>query len=429
MKKCLFLVIVLPQIVAAQMTLSLQEFREAVMEYSNEVKAARSMEGAGHLLTRAARAAMFPSLDLAASADYVLRDDSEYLASPIKNYNYQAALTLQQIIWGGGAATASYRIASVNERMAAADVELRTEQVLHAAEVAYWTLSASVEQLAVARRYVEIVAGLHDVVQNRYDDGYVAKNDLLMVQTRLNEARMQFTRAEQYHTLSQQTLGSLLGYESDIDFRPSDSITAPVVLPPDEGLMAALAGRAEYERACLEVELRNHEADLVRAGFNPQIALGLSARLTTEAMNTSGSADIDGVVFANLSVPLFRWGERRSSVAAAGHAVTAGEHERLAVQDRISLEIGQALTDMHATARLLETASANLRTASESLSLNTFAYTEGRLAILDVLQSQLSWIQAYTAYVDALCGQKLSIAAYRMAVGSNDHPFPLSATP
>lgn len=59
----------------------------------------------------------------------------------------------------------------------------------------------------------------------------------------------------------------------------------------------------------------------------------------------------------------------------------------------------------------------NVRVASANLELNTFSYAEGKLPILDVLQSQLSWIQSCTNMVLSTHNYMVSVIDYRRAIG------------
>ena len=93
--------------------------------------------------------------------------------------------------------------------------------------------------------------------------------------------------------------------------------------------------------------------------------------------------------------------------------------ERVAVKnvsfDDLTLAISSAWTNITEAAIQIEIAQANLDVAGENLSLNTFSYNEGQLAVLDVISSQISWIQAYTNVITAHFNEKVAISAYRKA--------------
>ena len=414
MKFLFVLLMLLPISSAAQTALSLDEFRREVVEYSNRMQMAINRQRVAQERRQAAHTALLPEMSLSADADYLLRDRSDYMGAPLRNYNYSAAVTLSQSVWTGGEARNNYRIAQLNELIAAEEVDMEHAQVVLMAEEVYWRVAAADERLEVAHRYEQIVERLYEVVQVRYGDGYVAKNDLLMISTRLNEARLQRLDAEQLRKTLMLQMNNMMGLDYT-DYILVDTISAPVILPPLVALTTALGDRADYERASLTVRMRDNEVALTRSRFNPHLSLGARAQLSSSLFN--GAGEWDGVLFARLNIPIFAWGARKRSVAAARYATVESEYARRAVVDEIALNLAESLTAIEHTSVQLSVATSNLSAATENLSLSTFAYTEGRIPILDVLQSQLSWIQAYTSYLDVHCRLKIASVEYRYAAG------------
>lgn len=416
MRWFLSLFLLVPVSLAAQQSLSLDEFRTEVLAYSNEMQMARSRQSATRQQSRVARTNLWPDLSLSVDADYMLRNRKDILGSSLKHYNYGAVATVSQTLLGGESKSA-YHIARINELIATVGADAEYAQVVHAAETAYWSAAAAVERLAVVRRYEDIVRRLYEVVKVRYEDGYVAKNDLLMVSARLNEARMQLVEAEYHRKSVMLQINNMMGYEHYVDFALADTIATPVVMPTEVALMTALRSRADYERASLEVDLRGNEVEHAKSQYNPTVSLGMQALWATPTVNTNGTGEWDAMVFARISVPIFHWGARKHAVNAARYAVAESRYAQRAVEDAIALELAEALTAIEQNRLQLSISTSNLGSVVENLSLSTFAYTEGKIPILDVLQSQLSWIQAYTAYVDAHYQLKTAVVDYRYAAG------------
>jgi outer membrane protein TolC len=61
---------------------------------------------------------------------------------------------------------------------------------------------------------------------------------------------------------------------------------------------------------------------------------------------------------------------------------------------------------------------ASLDIATENLSLSTFSYAEGQIAILDVLSAQLSWIQLFTNAISARMAYRTALATYKLTTVS-----------
>ena len=100
------------------------------------------------------------------------------------------------------------------------------------------------------------------------------------------------------------------------------------------------------------------------------------------------------------------------SMSATRRSAQYAERQKV---DDLTLAISSAWTNITEAAIQIEIAQANLDVAGENLSLNTFSYNEGQLAVLDVISSQISWIQAYTNVITAHFNEKVAISAYRKA--------------
>ncbi len=59
-----------------------------------------------------------------------------------------------------------------------------------------------------------------------------------------------------------------------------------------------------------------------------------------------------------------------------------------------------------------------MENANQSLELNTYSYNEGKISLIDVLQAQISWIQAYGNKIGAFLNYQLSNAEYNRSIGA-----------
>lgn len=147
----------------------------------------------------------------------------------------------------------------------------------------------------------------------------------------------------------------------------------------------------------------------------PRLSAGVQGVWNSLSPNFSGETEVDGLTFLRLSVPIFHWGERRRTVAVSQAAFRSAQYAERQKVDDLTLAISSAWTNITEAAIQIEIAQANLDVAGENLSLNTFSYNEGQLAVLDVISSQISWIQAYTNVITAHFNEKVAISAYRKA--------------
>lgn len=402
---------------SAQESLSLNQYRERVIGYSNSLKMSQEANIAAEHKYKASRAGYYPSLSFAADANYMVNMPT-FAGMALKNYTYSANLAIQQNVYTGNAVTNQTKAAKIEQLIASFDQLTARDNVIYASDMTYWSLAASMVQKDVAREYVGIIGSLLQTVNERFENGYVSRTDLLMVQTRMNEASVQLTAAEKLYYTSLQDFNTMLGNLSTETFSIADSIF--MIKPIDYSastLDVALERRPDYLAASSEVDLQERVRRLARAKYNPQIMAGIQGVYGTSNPNISGNANIYGVAYASVRIPLFSWGERRNTVAQATCGLRAKEWALLDSRDKVNQELNNSKINLKQSLEQTEIAIRNLKISQENLDLNTYSYSEGRLPILDVLQSQVSWIQAYTSSVNACFQYHVAVADYQRALG------------
>lgn len=400
--------------------LSREEFRRRVVDYSNQLKMSRENVTAAELRVKKVRTGYFPSLGAQASFSYLTNQPMKFdiPGFSLKDYNYTTQLAIQQNVYTGHAVANQTRAARIEQSIAEIGLEMTLENVVYSADLTYWSLSAAQQQREIARRYVRIVDSLYSIVNTRFQDGYVSRTDLLMVETRLNEARLQEIAAEKLYRASLQNLNTLMGNLVPKGFYATDTIARPVEMPGRVPLEWVLEVRPDYRIARRQLDLSNQNIRLARTPYNPQLVAGFQGIYGTPEINLTGDGKLYGVAFAQLNMPIFRWNERRHSVNMARAAARSSQWALLEAENTVNGDLAVARTNMEQSYEQVRVAEANLQVALDNLILNTFSYSEGKLPILDVLSAQLAWIQSYTAFVNSNYNYKVSIADYYKAQGT-----------
>lgn len=399
----------------AQGRLTADEYRRLVADYSLRLKMTREQSSAAQDRFKAAKTGYYPSLALAANGSYTLGNDVQFGDMKLKEYNYSGNLTLQQNIYAGGSVRNSTRVAKVESDIAKLSEKDALQNVLYAADMTYLGAVAAYQQLEVMDRYVEIVRSLYSVVENRFKDGYVSRTDLLMVETRLNEAQINQISARKLYQNNLQSLNTMLGVDPYTTYQ-LDTLSLPETVLVAQ-MNEVLENRADFVIAGRQVDLAAANVRLMRSQYNPQLVAGIQGIFGTQQLNFTGDPKGYGAAYIQLSVPILMWGERHfnvSSVKAQERSATLAREQK---RDEIEGEVARARIDMTQTYEQAHMSGLNVRVASANLELNTFSYSEGKLPILDVLQSQLSWIQSCTNMVLSTHNYMVSVIDYRHAIG------------
>ena len=392
---------------------ALGDYRQAVVDYSLQLKAAAARSQAAAQTLGQARTGHLPRLSMDGSFTVAARH-----YNGVEHWTFSVLPQLVQTLYGGGSMRAGVEHAEAGYGAALCDEEFSRLQVFYAADYAYWSLSALNLYVDAMQQYVALIASLKEVVDRRFEEGYIAKGDVLMTDARLSEARYQLVTARQRAEVALHNFNILRGADAAAEVRLAQSIRDSIPMPQRVPFVEAVALRPDYAAA----ELRSGQAEagvrLARAPFNPQVSAGIGGSWQPYTPNRTGATVVDASAFVKLSVPIFHGGERRRAVGAARALLLESEWNAAQVRDDIEREEMNGWTAIVQSRAQVDASERTLRIAAENLEISTYSYREGLVTILDVLQAQLSWIQLYTSDLTARYNYAVAVADYRRITAS-----------
>jgi outer membrane protein len=366
--------------------------------------------GAAREGTVRAKAAYWPSLTVSGGwqgRDHEIVAIFGTFEAPTTQKNFfTAGADLIQILWDGGRRSA----ALAASRRSEAATELKGKLDVQAAELG--GLGAYLEVLVLkAQRQVvdQRIASLEEhlrIAQDLYDQGIVARNDLLGTQVRLRVVKDQVGQIENGIAVATQTLSRLMGRS------PDESLTLPEVLPSPPPLPDGLSGlkqraaednpRLTALRARLAVELSVVAA---RKGESwPSLFAQASHTYQENQFLAYPNAN---TLFVGVSWQAWENGSRKAAVRQAEIAVEKTRSEIGDLARGVEIDVGQAFRDFTQALREAGTARSNVEAAEENLRIEEDQYKSGLARTIDVLdaestlaESRFSLVnQHYTAYL------------------------------
>lgn len=387
---------------------TLDGYRQAVAEYSWALKNAASKSDEAAELMGMARTGFLPRLSLEGSFTGTVHH-----YEGLKQWTFGVLPQFVQVVYGGGAVQAAYRQAELSYDISLCDQEFSALEVRFTADYAYWNLSAAKLYAAAMGEYVAIIRSLKRVVDDRFREGYIAKGDVLMTDTRLNEAEYEQLTAERNYEVAEHNYNILRGTDAGLEVHLSQSIRDSIPMPERLTLDETLIQRPDYWAALLQTDQAVEGIRAARASYNPQVSVGIGGSWAPFVPNRTGETTLDGSAFLKLSVPIFHWGERRRAVGAARAVQAQSEWRAAALHDAILQDEMNGWTALVKGRAQVETTEKSLRIAGENLDISTYSYKEGLATILDVLQAQLSWIQLYTNAIRARYNYAIAVSDYQ----------------
>ncbi len=390
---------------------SLVDYRAQVVGYSLSLKKSDvSVESSIESLAKS-RTMRLPTLSLSGNFDYNMRS-----VEGQKSWRFDLQPQLTQTLYGGGAVAAEIESAKLTREVAMCDRYFTYLEVLYSADYAYWNLLSMGRYLEVVRNYVDIIKSLKEVVDRRFDEGYISKGDVLMIATRLSEAEYGLVSVEQLYSVALHNFNILRGQPAE-ESAVVERVDVTSVIPPRRAsLDEVLDKRPDYEAVQLKKEISKSAIRSVKATYNPSLSVGVLGNWAPSIPNFNGTTEMNGIAFARLSTTIFHFSERRRAVSVAKSSYMGSELDEKILHDDIAQEEANGWTTLVDSQAQVVSTSKSLDIASENLEISTFSYSEGQTTILDVMQAQLSWIQIYTNSVNAEFNYLVAISSYRKII-------------
>lgn len=392
---------------SAEAQISLSAYRDSVAGYDWRVKNAAVESDRNYEIMRQEYTSFLPRVSASGSfaKTFHRMGDNEL-------WSFSLQPRVVQTVYGGGGVKAAYRRAASGYEGALFDEEFTRLEVRYAADFAYWGLSAQALFLRAVEEYVSIIESLYRVVERRFDEGYIAKSDLLQVETRLSEARFDLITARRGYDEALHAFNILRGVAGDEPVSLSQSIVDFISMPERVALTAIAARRPDLLSAEAAVRSAEYGVEVARASYNPQLNVGVGGSWQTYVPNASGRTYLDASLMVELNIPIFHWGERRHAVASAAADVRRSMNVTGQIYDDMAREEADGWSALATSRSQVQSSLRNLEIAGENLSISTYSYKEGQATVLDVLQAQISWLQIYTNAITARYNYAVAVSAY-----------------
>lgn len=396
------------------------QYREKVLHYNQDIKAADYQVSMRTEMAQSARADFLPKLS--ADADFKYTGNPLQLTRTVgdipisfegRNIHYGGSLTLAQPIYMGGSLQAAYRKALQEKSLAEQERRRILNNIAYDADVHYWNAVAGREMVGVAAEYKKAVSRLVTVVKHRVEVEYIDKNDLLMAEVKLNEADYQWLQAINQAEVSNLALYSFAGLETNEDLS-TDSIVVALKQGMTEipDVMAALEQRPEMQIARSQVGIQESTGKIANAQYLPKISVGINGSYSSPGYDFTSDLDLNYAVYAKVSIPLYEWGKRKNTRHASRYQIQTAQENQQKIEDQVRLEIETAYYTFTQSIDQVRLTESSLQKAAESERMAMDKYREGRISIVEVINAQLYHQQAKVNYIQSKLNAQVARSSY-----------------
>jgi outer membrane protein TolC len=364
-----------------------------------------------------ARSSYLPSADLTAGAsrgDPVILDNRQDAGTVD---TFAASFGVSYLLFDGGVRSAG---------LAGAEAELLSANFQHNAtlqdvalkvEEAYYQLLATQALERVAEQTIRQTQYHVDVAKARYQNGLVARSDILRSKTEKADADLLMVRARSQVRVVHGQLASAMGLTptENLEVMPLPGNQRQQELADIKRLMAEASSlRPELRAALAQVESAQSSVDAGKARYWPKVSLNTDYGLLDRTFVPERDEWSLGI---GITWPLFDGFNREYTIhkAQAEQNKSVAEYEILL--RGIELEVWTAYSRLIEADQAIEAAQALVASAEENAQVTEGQYKNGTASIIELTDAQTSRTTANVRQVEARLDWYTALAQLERAIG------------
>lgn len=322
---------------------------------------------------------------------------------------FAGAFTLTQPVFMGGQIKALNEITKYAEQLATAARNSVVQDVVYAVDQAYWTVVSLKSKQKLADSFVTLVDTLRYSVNAMLEEGVATRADLLMVEVKLNEAKIMRTKLDNGLTLARMALAQVCGLpvQSQMTLADEDFKRGLTAMPdPVYNMQDVYSRRQDLEVIRQGISVLSQREKLAMGQMLPKIAIVGAYEFSNPNLNDGFRKRFGGgfSVGATIAIPIWHWGGNYNHYRATKSATNA---QRLMLEDleeKVDLQVQQAKFSFQEAFKTYDMTKANMSSAEENLRSAQIGFKEGVMTTNDVIAAQTAWLQANSEKIDAEIG-------------------------
>ena len=360
-------------------------------------KAALDENQAGYVVSRGA---LLPQLDATLSYqryDKELPNKKVLFGTSLDDY--YSDLTIKQLLFSGGKYISQLRSSKVSVEAQKQRLSLTERDLAFNVTKAYYEQLRAAQTLEIQKGVLEKLSQQRVAAQLLYNGGRTSVVDVLKIQTNESAQRDAVANAENQVYVKALALGQAMGVDEPVwaNFAmPQINETAAFekTIPA-----AVLDSNPEMLYAARNVEKSGLEITAARSAHYPAVYLKGSYFMEDKEFFPGNANSYAGVF---LALPIYYGGAVSAQTDRAGARHTqARETERkarLSLYSRYAAAVSTALDKKERVA----TSAKTLELARETLTASELRYSAGKISVLDLLDAQNLWSNAYMSYANVI---------------------------
>lgn len=374
-------------------------------------------------VVRETRSAELPSLNgnvTGVDSEEGSRISTGSLTASTLLYHVGAGLTLSQLITDFGRTRNLVASSSLQAKATEQDAQATREDIVLAADFAFYRALEAQATLEVARSTVNARQTVGDQVDALTASKLKSTLDQSFAQVNLSQAKLLQLDSQNQYDAAMASLNEVLGTTNDTQYRLVDDQTPPAPVAPSAEAVVALALQQRPDLAALKL---SHEADVRFSRAQHDQLLPTVSGLGVVGATPVGSSQYFaenwyGAAGVNVAVPIFDGFKFHAQAAEADLRAHASNEQSRGLMNRIVRDVRTAWLAMNTAQQRMSVTADLVKEADTALDLADTRYRLGLSSIVELSQAQLQQTQAQIADANARFDYEADLAALRFQSGS-----------
>jgi len=438
---------------SGQTVLTLEQCRQQAVDFNKELKTAKLQNKEALVNQEVARTAYLPSVGFSSSVMH--RPNMDPIGMPghflqtaeseddAMNGNFSgtsnvwqpgisldiSSLTLinssfevTQPIYAGGKIRYSNQQADAGVEIAGLSLDMKYSEIIEETDKAFWQVATVNENIKIAEDYMKMLTELEDQMTSMYEVGLQPASEKLRVTVQKNEAELNLLKAKNGLKIAKMYLNQILGQPLDTEIQISYEAGSDVqLIDVENGLVEAGSKRNELKILEKQKELSELNAKVTRADYLPTV--GVSAQYTSYwVRDLYEDIDFQPMLAAQVSIPIFQWGQGKKKLRAAQLKVQEAETDLQHTNDLINLEVMQVKIQLEEAYESIRIAKKSVAEAEESMEETRASFDVGLNTTTDMLNSQAKWQESKAKLTQAVADYEVLKTRWQNVTGNLHMP-------
>ena len=332
-------------------------------------------------------------------------------------FNFSTAAT--QPLYAGGSISANYRLEKIGVDISKTNAEVTKRDVVLQVREGYFNILNSLKLKDVAEQQVKQLEAQLEVTKAFFDVGIQPKNDVLLAEVQLANARQDLARAENGVAVAKSSFNTLLrrGINEPLDV--VDILKyKPFTLLFEDCLQEAHRERPEIRNTVFSIMQAKEGVKVAKSGYFPTVNLSGNYNRASEEAHLHGDIVNERWSFTTLaSITFWEWGKTKYQVGESKARVTQAEIARTQLIEGITLEVKNAYLNVQVAEKNIRVAEKAIEQAEENLRMNEERYKYQVATQTEVLNAVTLLTQARANYYTALSDFNIAKVTLERAMG------------